>query len=145
MPSLDQSWKLVSVLCLTVLLGGCKTELYSNLVESDANTMLAILLNHDIQAEKKFDPKASSYILRVDEDRISQAVTLLKEQGYPREKVSSLGELFKKDGLVSSPLEERARFIFALSQSVQETLSQIDGVLVARVHVVLPVCGPWWR
>mgnify|MGYP003588652075 CR=1 FL=1 len=142
MPSLDQSWKLVSVLCLTVLLGGCKTELYSNLVESDANTMLAILLNHDIQAEKKFDPKASSYILRVDEDRISQAVTLLKEQGYPREKVSSLGELFKKDGLVSSPLEERARFIFALSQSVQETLSQIDGVLVARVHVVLPENNP---
>lgn len=76
------------------------------------------------------------------EDRISQAVTLLKEQGYPREKVTSLGELFKKDGLVSSPLEERARFIFALSQSVQETLSQIDDVLVARVHVVLPENNP---
>lgn len=136
--------KFFHALCLAipVLLAGCKTELYSNLDEQDSNAMLAILMNHDIGVSKTGDKKSGTYFLHVEESRIPQAVALLKEHGYPREKVSTIGELFKKDGLISSPLEERARFIFALSQSVQETLSQIDGVLVARVHVVLPENNP---
>jgi type III secretion protein J len=124
------------------LLAGCKTELYSNLAENDANTMLSILLNNKVTAEKTIDKKAGTYFLHVEESQIPKAVQLLKEYGYPKEKIATVGELFKKEGLISSPLEERARFIFALSQSVQETLSQIDGVLVARVHVVLPESNP---
>ncbi|MCE4861265.1 EscJ/YscJ/HrcJ family type III secretion inner membrane ring protein, partial [Campylobacter jejuni] len=38
-------------------------------------------------------------------------------------------------------LEERARYIYALSQELTNTLSQMDGVLAARVHVVLPERG----
>lgn len=129
------SFAAISVL---LLLNGCKTELYSKLDESDANAMLAILLTNKIDSEKTVDKKAGTYSLNVDESRIPQAVTLLREHGYPKEKAVTMGEMFKKEGLISSPLEERARFIFALSQSVQETLSQIDGVLVARVHIVLP-------
>lgn len=128
----------VVVLLTLLLLGGCKTELYSSLTEADANSMLSILLEHKIASEKMADKKGGTYSLHVEESQIPQAVALLKEYGYPKEKVASMGEMFKKDGLISSPLEERARFIFALSQSVQETLSQIDGVLVARVHVVMP-------
>lgn len=119
-------------------LAGCKTDLYSGLVEQDANNMLAIMLNQGIAAEKIVDKKTSTYTLSVDESSIPTAVRLLQEHGYPKEKVFSVNEMFQKDGLISSPTEERARFIFALSQSVQETLTQIDGVLVARVHVVLP-------
>jgi type III secretion protein J len=132
----------LTALSLLLLLSGCKTELYSNLAENDANAMLSILLNNKVTAEKTFDKKAATYFLHVEESQIPQAVQLLKEQGYPKEKIATVGELFKKEGLISSPLEERARFIFALSQSVQETLSQIDGVLVARVHVVLPENNP---
>ncbi|WMP16364.1 type III secretion system inner membrane ring lipoprotein SctJ [Thiothrix lacustris] len=131
-----------SVVFALFLLTGCKTELYSNVVENDANGMLAILLNNKVDAEKVYDKKAETYTLNVEESQIPQAVQMLKEHGYPKEKTATVGELFKKEGLISSPLEERARFIFALSQSVQETLSQIDGVLVARVHVVLPENNP---
>lgn len=68
---------------------------------------------------------------------------MLREYGYPKEQVASVKDLFKKEGLVSSPMEERVRYIYALSQSVQETLTQIDGVLVARVHIVLPENNPY--
>lgn len=127
---------------LLVVLTGCKTELFSQLEEKDTNNMLAILLENGIDAEKIGDKKSGTYALHVDDSRIPQAVSLLKEHGYPKEKIATIGELFKNDGLISSPLEERARFIFALSQSVQETLAQIDGVLVSRVHVVLPENNP---
>lgn len=125
-------------LFIILALSGCKTDLYSGLTEQDANNMLAIMLNQGISVEKIIDKKTSTYTLSVDKSSIPTAVRLLQEHGYPKEKIFSVNEMFQKDGLISSPTEERARFIFALSQSVQETLTQIDGVLVARVHVVLP-------
>lgn len=142
MTTINKKFLTVLVLVITLALSGCKTELYSNLPENDANAMLSILLNNKIDAEKILDKKAGTYFLHVDKSKIPQAVGILKEYGYPKEKIATIGDLFKKEGLISSPLEERARFIYALSQSVQETLSQIDGVLVARVHVVLPENNP---
>ncbi|HPQ93996.1 MAG: type III secretion inner membrane ring lipoprotein SctJ [Thiothrix sp.] len=123
---------------LVVLLSGCKTELFSGLNENDANNMLAIMLENRIDAEKLSNAKAGTYALNIDDSKIPQAIRILREHGYPREKVATMDEMFQKDGLISSPLEERVRFIYALSQSVQETLTQIDGVLVARVHIVVP-------
>ncbi|HRJ54062.1 MAG TPA: type III secretion inner membrane ring lipoprotein SctJ [Candidatus Thiothrix moscowensis] len=142
MTTITKKFCQTACLLAVMLLAGCKTELYSNLDEQDSNAMLAILLDNGIDAAKTGDKKAGTYFLHVADSSIPQAINLLKEHGYPREKAATIGELFKKDGLISSPLEERARFIFALSQSVQETLSQIDGVLIARVHVVLPENNP---
>ncbi|WML86762.1 type III secretion system inner membrane ring lipoprotein SctJ [Thiothrix subterranea] len=139
---INKKLRRIAIVVTLLLLTGCKTELYSNLAENDANSMLSILLNNKIDSEKIFDKKAGTYFLHVEKSKIPQAVQLLKQHGYPKEKIATVGELFKKEGLISSPLEERTRFIFALSQSVQETLSQIDGVLVARVHVVLPENNP---
>ena len=118
-------------------------ELYSSLSEDDVNNMLSIMLSNGISSEKIKDKKSKAYALMIDENKIPKAIELLKEHGYPREKVTGIEELFKKKGLVSSPMEERVRYIYALSQSVQETLSQIDGVLTARVHIVMPENNPF--
>lgn len=131
------------ILLTTLFLSACQMELYNGLSESDVNEMLAIMLSHNIAAKKIKEKKTDLYTLTVDDSKIPESVRLLKEYGYPKEKVSSIKDLFKKEGLVSSPMEERVRFIYALSQSVQETLSQIDGVLVARVHIVMPENNPY--
>jgi type III secretion protein J len=39
-------------------------------------------------------------------------------------------------------MQERAQMIFALSQELSRTVSEIDGVLSARVHLVLPENDP---
>ena len=62
----------------------------------------------------------------------------MHNNGFPRGQFTTIGEVFKKSGMVSSPTEDRIRFMYALSQSLSETISQIDGVVTARVHIVLP-------
>ena len=42
---------------------------------------------------------------------------ILKAQGLPREDFDSLGKVFKREGFVSTPVEERARLMHALSQA----------------------------
>lgn len=121
---------------LTLFLVGCQTELYTNVTQKEGNEMLSILLSEGVVATKEPD-KDNTVKLMVDSSQIAFAVDALKRKGYPREQFSTLKEVFPKDDLISSPLAERARLVYAKSQELSSTLSQIDGVLVARVHVVL--------
>ncbi|WP_454188800.1 type III secretion system inner membrane ring lipoprotein SctJ [Pseudomonas sp. ADAK2 TE3594] len=130
--------RLASVLLLSMSMAACgdRMELHRGLSEQDANEVLAELSNKQIDAQKRVD-KTSVAVLVSAQD-ISRAVRVLSAVGLPRDSHSSLGDIFRKEGVISSPLEERARYIYALSQELERTLSQIDGVVVARVHVVLP-------
>jgi type III secretion protein J len=125
------------ILVLLFLLSGCKTELYSGLPENEANEMLSVLLTANISAEK-LPGKKGVVDLKVERSQISAAIQVLKAHGFPKREYATLGQVFKKEGLISSPLEERARYIHAVSEELSETISRIDGVLSTRVHVVLP-------
>lgn len=130
--------KWLATLSLVLLLAGCgdKTVLYSGLAESDANDIIAELNQHQIDAVKVIEKAGIS--VSVDARFIERSVKILDSAGLPRKARTNLGEVFQKSGVISSPMEERARYIYALSQEVESTLAQIDGVVVARVHVVLP-------
>lgn len=131
--------KLYGVFCILILLllSGCKAELYIGINQKEGNEMLALLQAEGISADKEADKDGNVKIL-VNKSDIGHAVDVLKRKGYPRERFSSMRDVFPKDGLISSPLEEHARLIYAKEQEISRTLSEIDGVLVARVHVVLP-------
>jgi type III secretion protein J len=122
-------------------LGACKVDLYTNLDQRQANEMVAILLQHGIGAERA-NAKNGRTGVTVDESRFAEAINILNANGLPRQEFASLGDVFKKDGLISSPVQERAQMIFALSQELSRTVSEIDGVVSARVHLVLPENDP---
>ena len=147
------------LLSLLLLLSGCKVEMYSGLSEDQANQMLSTLLRRGIEAEKQAAGK-NGYTLLVDDDQLVRALQVLKENSLPREAFKNLGEVFAGDGMISSTSEVQARMSYALSQELADTLSRIDGVLTARVHVVrfscvipwirpwstlCPRSGSWWR
>lgn len=131
-----------TLILLSFVISGCdETELYSNLPEKDASEMQAILLGHGINCDKTIDKENKCNIL-ISKKHLPEAVDLLNSFGYPREEYTDMGAMFKKEGLISSPMEERVRFIYALSQEVSKTISQIDGVISSRVHIVLPENDP---
>ncbi len=123
---------------LVLLLSACgdEIELHGKLSENDANDVIAELSSKHIEATKRSNKEGVSVLLSASD--INRAVRVLEAAGLPRRTRTNLGEIFKKEGVISTPLEERARYIYALSQELESTLSQIDGVIVARVHVVLP-------
>lgn len=122
-----------------VWLAACSQQvaLFNNMSERDANEVLASLDRAGISANKQ-PGKEGAVNLLVAQGDVARAVERLETEGLPRERRASMGDVFRKEGLISSPLEERARYLWALSQELSETLAQIDGVLTARVHVVLP-------
>ena len=125
---------------LTLLAGCSSQELYSQLSERQANEMVAVLRSVGIEAEKRSQEGRFS-VLTASGD-FPQAVRALSAQGYPREQFDSMGTVFKREGFVSSPLEERARLVHALSQEISNTVASIDGVVAARVHLVVPERNP---
>lgn len=131
-------WPIATLLSCILLLAGCsqQTDLFSGLSEQDANDVISSLAEQSIEAHKRTEK--TGVVVAVESGQINRAVRVLDAAGLPRRARTSLGEIFKKEGVISTPLEERARYIYALSQELEATLSQIDGVVVARVHVVLP-------
>ncbi|WP_294641441.1 type III secretion system inner membrane ring lipoprotein SctJ [uncultured Aureimonas sp.] len=125
-----------AALGLALLLSGCKTDLYTNLTEYEANQMLAVMMANGIPADKA--ALGEAFTVRVEKDDMLRAIALLNDKGYPRNTRESIGKIFEKSGIISSPFEERVRYIYALGEEVAQTLSQIDGVVSARVHIVLP-------
>ncbi|HLO79142.1 MAG TPA: type III secretion inner membrane ring lipoprotein SctJ [Magnetospirillum sp.] len=127
----------LGLLCLGLAACGESVELISRVSETEANQILSTLLGAGIEAQKAPGEEGTVTVM-VNGRRVADALQIMRANGLPKEQFVRMGDVFKKDGLISSPLEERARYIYALSQELAETVSSIDGVITARVHVVLP-------
>jgi type III secretion protein J len=125
-----------------LLLSGCKEAIYTRLSEAEANSVLLTLIRGGIPAEKRAGEDGTFGVWVADAE-IATAIELLRADAQPSEHYTNLGEVFARNGLISSPTEERIRLIYGLQQELAKTLSQIDGVLVARVHIVVPATDPF--
>jgi len=132
-----RTFRVVVVLFGVLLLQACQEDLYSGLDERQANQMISELSKHGVQAGRKA-AKNGSLTITVEEDKFAAAVQVLEASGLPEAHFASLGDVFKSNGLVSSPTQERAQFVYAMSQELSNTVSQMDGIRTARVHVDLP-------
>lgn len=129
------------ILALVFTLSACQKNLYQDLTEQQVNEMLALLLKYEMKAEKVSQGKGL-FTLTVDEKELIQSLEILNKNNLPRPSYANLGEIFKGDSMISSSTEENARMAYAISQELSETFSRIDGVLTARVHIVLGSTDP---
>lgn len=125
-----------------LLLTACKTQLNAGLAEREANEETALLLRSGIPASRDVDPKTGTLTVWVEQSRFADAVDLLRAHGLPKQHFDSIADVFKGNGLVVSPTEDRARMVYALDEELSRTISDIDGVLSARVNIVIPDNDP---
>jgi type III secretion protein J len=132
-------WCLIGAVSL--LLCACRTDLLTQISENDANEVLDALYGAGIDAGKT--PAGDKmFTVQVAEARMGDALRVIQERGLPRPRHADLGMLFKKEGLVSTPSEERVRFIYGVAQQLSASLTQIPGVLYASVQPVMPANDP---
>lgn len=130
--------QIICILSAVILLQACSsnTALFNGLEQDEANEIYSTLLEVGIPAERS--TSKAGVTVSVPKSLSSEALRVLQAKGLPRDQKSSIGEVFKKDSMISSPLEERARYLYALSQELERTLMRMDGVIASRVHMVLP-------
>ncbi|VWD53072.1 type III secretion apparatus lipoprotein SctJ [Burkholderia lata] len=134
--------RLIGAALTCAVLAACSKNLYESLSEQDANEIVAALFEEGLDASKQRSGNGKSWMVTIQGSQFAGAIEILRDRGLPREKHDDLGSLFRKDGLVSTPTEERVRFLYGLSQELSSTISAIDGVVVARVQIVLPNNDP---
>ena len=124
---------------MVLFLAGCDSAtstLHRGLSETEANRLVSFLDRYEIAAGKTVERDGVAVF--VPSAELARAARLASRAGLPRTDYKSFGAIFPKDGLISSPLEERARMTFAVSQQIEAMLADIDGVVSARVNVVIP-------
>lgn len=126
-------------ICLFAL-SGCDSELVSNLSERQANEVVALLEQNNIDAQKVKGDKGI-FSIRVDKNYMSDAVDLLNTYNLPSPEHIEIADQFPSDAMVSTPLGEKVRLISSIEQRLGQTILEIDNVTSARVHLSYPITG----
>ena len=130
-----------------VAAGACSTNILHGVDERSANEATAALERAGIGAEKQPDEGAAAgagatYTIRVVHADGTRAVDLLRALGLPHDRRRGFAETYGQPSLIPTPSEERARYIDALAGEIERTLESADGVVSARVHLVLEESDP---
>ena len=114
----------------------CSEQIQQGLDERQANEVQTVLLEQGIDARKMATSgKKPTWAIEVPRDQASDAIRILNQEQLPRPKPPELAE---SNSLVPTPAEERNRLMARLSVEISQTLEAVDGVISARVHVVVP-------
>lgn len=140
--------RLAVILSLFLLAGCLKQELQTGLSEAEAQEIIVLLKDHNFEAtrtaaggDNQTAPTWTVYV-RGGSQNLFSAWRILQENGLPREKSVGLEQVFSNSGLIPTASEEKARLIVGLSGDIQKTLESVNGVVDARVHIVLPENSP---
>jgi type III secretion protein J len=131
----------VAVLALALV--GCGVPVAVGLDESDANRVILSLDHAGIDGAKEVDPTAEGkFKVSVARDDAPRALTVMSDEELPRPKSKGVLDALDKGQLVPSQKAEHAQFVSGLSGDLERTLTGIDGVLAARVHLNVPEQNP---
>lgn len=122
-----------------IALTGCAVPVAAGLEEGDANRVAVALDHAGIDAAKEVDPTIEGrFRVTVSHDDASRALVAMADEQLPRSKSRGLLEAADRGQLVPSQAAEHAQLVAGLSGELERTLSNVEGVLSARVHMNLP-------
>jgi type III secretion protein J len=128
-------------LFLLLLLGvtACRERIQHGLDERQANELQTVLVGRGLDARKVPETgKKPTWAIEVTDEQASNAVRILAELGLPRPVAETGCDVFGGGGLVRTPVEEQVCRVRVLERGIEKTLQTLEGVLLARVHLVMP-------
>lgn len=128
-------------LIFLLLLGAtaCRERIQHGLDERQANELQAVLIERGLDARKMPESgKKPTWSIEVRDEQSSDAVRILAELGLPRPAEEVGCDVFGGGGLVRTPVEEGVCRVRVMERGLEKTLQTVDGVLLARVHLVVP-------
>ncbi|WP_338864307.1 flagellar M-ring protein FliF [Myxococcus stipitatus] len=129
-------------LLVLLLLGtaACKERIQHGLDERQANELQSVLIERGLNARKVPEAgKKPSWAIEVSGEQSADAVRVLAELGLPRPAAEvGCDMLGGGGGLVRTPMEESVCRVRVLERGLEKTLQSMEGVLLARVHLVIP-------
>ena len=123
--------------------GGVLDESAARARRRPANETIAALERAGIATEKVADEgSTTAFTVRIARRDAGKALDLLRSLGLPRDRRHGFAEVYGQPSLIPTPSEERARYLEALGGEIERTLETADGVVSARVHLVLEENDP---
>jgi type III secretion protein J len=142
-----ERWGRAALIAALVTTVACSTSILHGVDERSANEATAALERAGVGAEKLPDEGSAAgggatYTLRVASGDGTRALDLLRALGIPRDQRRGFSETYGQPSLIPTPSEERARYLDATAGEIERTLETVDGVVSARVHLVLEENDP---
>ena len=128
------------LLLAALLLAGCDAVVRSQLSEAQANQIVVALDAASIAGRKvgSAGGDGRGYRVEVAAGELTAALRVLQQQSLPAPDAPDLDRLLQPSGLVSTPDEEQVRLSAARAGELARSLERFEGVVSARVHLVLP-------
>jgi type III secretion protein J len=131
--------RVLIVAWLFLAVGACAVPVAGGLEEGQANRVVVALDRAGVGADKEGDPAVEGkFRVVVERDDAPRAIAALRDEELPSPAVSGLLESMGKGSLVPSQLAEHTQYMAGLAGELEKTLSAIEGVLGARVHLSIP-------
>jgi len=137
---LKRNTLIVAVVIFALTLVACSQVINQGLSEDQANEILVVLERNGIQASKAQQEggETVAFTISVPKRDAARAMQILRENDLPQQQAKGFNEVFAKTSLIPTAMEEKAMYLQAVCGELAKTIEAINGVVDARVHVVLP-------
>jgi type III secretion protein J len=133
--------RMVLISCLLIVTA-CSRSVATDISERDSAEITVALRSQGIASSRSLND-SKKWVVSVDSSDWSDAMMIMSSAGLPRADVQGYAELLKKDSMIASPSTEKAKLLWAASNELARSLLDIDGVVSARVHLVIPDKDPF--
>lgn len=137
---LKRNTLIIAVVIFALSLVACSQAINHGLSEAQANEIQVVLERNGIQASKAQEEggETVAFTIAVPKRDAARAMQILRENDLPQQQAKGFNEVFAKTSLIPTAMEEKALYLQAVCGELAKTIEAINGVVDARVHVVLP-------
>lgn len=117
---------------------GCSISLVNDLDEQTATKVATALIRNGVAAEKSVDSSHDGrFAVKVGRDDASFALSVMSREQLPSSKRLSLAQSMDGGSFIASRDEEHARWLLGTSSELEISLSSMNQIITARVHLAV--------